>query len=424
MADFDFPSQIPDEALDELEKVKLHPFTSEQIKAAQAIESVQVAGATPAKARALERSVPFLKPQEDVFTLTGRSLGDFIDIAIDQESNLLGNRWLTREGSLFVVAPSGHGKSSFCIQCMINWSIGRVAFGFKPSRPLKILMLESEDDDADNKAFVQVLRTMNLSQKEMDLLAQNTRVEFRRDLCNDRFFAAIDQFLDQFGADILIVNPLTGFCSVELKDEVGMDDFLRNRLNTVMARHNCAPMIVAHMPKGQVAQIEDKQWYEWMYVLSGCASLTNWARAILVFVPCKIRGTYRFITAKRPAQSGWLDPEYYFAHSRQKVDIHGEDFEIIQWLPANDAQISEAKPEPKEKKLRLTSELIYAKMSPITDYTRQSFRVWCKESFQIGVNAADDFLSSMVHHGLIEAIKGQGIGAARLTVFRKSHNKP
>jgi hypothetical protein len=358
--------------------------------------------------------------QEPKFVLSNRTLGDFIDIAIDPESNLLGNRWLTREGSLFVVAPSGHGKSSFCIQCMINWSIGRVAFGFKPPRPLKILMLESEDDDADNKAFVQVLRTMNLTQAEMDLLAQNTRLEFRRDLCNNRFFAAIDQFLDQFAADILIINPLTGFCSVELKDEVGMDDFLRNRLNTVMVKHNCAPMIVAHMPKGQVAQIGNKEWYEWMYVLSGCASLTNWARAILVFVPCpKIRGTYRFITAKRPTQSGWLDPEYFFAHSKEKVDINGEDFEIIQWLPASAAQISEAKPEPKQKKIRVTTELIYEKMSLITDYTRESFRAWCKDSFQIGRDLSDDYRAAMIQNGLIQEIESGGKGAAKTKVFRK-----
>jgi RecA-family ATPase len=156
---------------------------------------------------------PLLR-ERSVFELSNRTLADFIDVFVDPSTNLIGNRWLTQDGSLFVVAPSGHGKSSFCIQCMINWSLGRAAFGLKPSRPLRILMLESEDDDADNKAFVQVVRTLALSQEHMNLLADNTRVEFRRDISGERFFEAIDKFLEQYPADILLINPLTVFCTV------------------------------------------------------------------------------------------------------------------------------------------------------------------------------------------------------------------
>jgi uncharacterized protein YoaH (UPF0181 family) len=292
---------------------------------------------------------------EEKFTLSNRTVPDFIDIAILEETNLLGNRWLTRDGSLFVVAPSGHGKSSFCVQCMINWAIGRPAFALKPPRPLRILMVQSEDDDADMKSFVQCTRTMNLSQDEMDLLHENTRVEFRRDLAGERFFCAIDQFLTQYSADILIVNPLTGFCTVDLKDEIGMNTWLRDRLNKIMEKHGCAPMIVAHMPKGQLNQIKDKEWYEWMYVQSGCVTLTNWARAILVFVPSsELRGTYKFMAAKRPTQSGWTAPEYFFSHSKKHVELNGEDFEVIEWIPSTDSQIAAAFPDslPKTKHIQ------------------------------------------------------------------------
>lgn len=353
------------------------------------------------------RSNPLVELHEkaEAFTLRGRSLHDFLDIVIDPGSNLLGNRWLTREGSLFVVAPSGHGKSSFSIQCAIHWALGRVAFGIKPARPLKILLLESEDDDAENSSFVQVLRTMNLSAEEIDLLQANTRLEFRRDLSGDRFFNAIDQFLDQYQADILLVNPLTGFCTIDLKDETQMNEFLRNRLNSVMAKHRCAPVIVAHMPKTQVAQLQDKEWYEWMYILSGCVTLTNWARAILVFVPSSVRGTYRFITAKRPAQSGWLEPEYYFQHSKEIIhQPGGNELEVIQWLPASEAQIVEAKPEPKVKTktlAKVSSEAVFTKMSPIMEYSRESWREWCKDTFHIGYHQADNIRNSLVHHGRI-----------------------
>lgn len=364
-----------------------------------------------------------LHEKTESFTLSGRSLLDFLDIQIDPQSNLLGNRWLTREGSLFVVAPSGHGKSSFSIQCAILWALGRVAFGIKPARPLRILLLESEDDDADNSSFVQVLRTMNLSKTDRELLAANTRLEFRRDLSGERFFQATDQFLTDYPADILLVNPLTGFCTIDLKDENQMNTFLRNQLNSVMAKHHCAPVIVAHMPKTQVSQIQDKEWYEWMYILSGCVTLTNWARAILVFVPSSVRGTYRFITAKRPAQSGWLEPEYYFQHSKEFIRADGgNELEVIQWIPASEAQITEAQPEPKirkSKKANITEALIHSKMPLLEEFSRESFITWFKEQFHHGYHTADDYRKAMVHNGLIEEIIGEGKGSAIPKTYRK-----
>lgn len=370
--------------------------------------------------RAFQSAPQSEQSQSETFTLDKRSVVDYLDIGIDPETNLLGNRWLTRAGSLFIVAPSGHGKSSLCIQAMINWAIGRVAFGIKPTRPLRILLLESEDDEADNKAFVQVLRTMNLAAQEWELLHQNTCIEFRRDLTGQRFFDASDQFLAQFPCDIFMLNPLTGFCTNQLSDEIAMGEFLRAKLNALMVKHHCAPIIVAHMPKGQVAEISDKAWYEWMYVLSGCVTLTNWARAILVFVPSKLRGTYRFITAKRPAQSGWIKPEYFYAHCTKDLEVNHEHFEVIQWVPASEAQIKEAAPEQKQKRIQLSIEQIYHRMSPLEDYTRDSFRGWCKETFQLGRDSSDDFRALMIQRGLIEVIEADEKGAAKCKIFRKS----
>ena len=355
---------------------------------------------------------------EEIFRLSGRRLPDFLDLQIPADTNLIGNRWLTRDGSLFIVAPSGHGKSSFAIALMIHFAIGRIAFGLKPAQPLRILLLEAEDDDADNKSFVQFARTMDLSQAEWALLAANTRVEFRRDLTADRFFKALDAFLFQWPPDIIIINPLSGFYTASLNDDEAIAEFLRNRLNALMVKHACAPIIIAHMPKNQVSQLAEKQWYEWMYVLSGCATLTNWARAILVFSPTKARGTYRFISAKRHAKTGWTEPEFYFSHDTRTIELNGEDFEIISWVQSTPAQIQEAAPEPKaHRKREFTKAEVYQKMSPIEAYTRDQFRLWCKESFQMGRDSSDIIRSALVSDGLIEVTElpgGNGVAKARL----------
>jgi hypothetical protein len=231
--------------------------------------------------------------------LTGRSIFDLLDLQIDPVTNLLGDRYLTQEGSMFIIAPSGHGKSSFAIQAAICWAIGRVAFGIKPVRPLRILIVQSEDDDAESKKFAQVIRKLKLTPKERDLLRANTRFEFRRNLHGESFIAALDSFLTDWPADIAITNPLTGFYLSDLKNEEKVAGFLRGRLSVIMEKHHCAPLVVHHMPKVNFMKLENMQWYDWMYAMSGCAALTNWSRAVLVIAPSKHPGTYRFIAAKR-----------------------------------------------------------------------------------------------------------------------------
>lgn len=363
---------------------------------------------------------------EEIFHLSGRRLPDFLDLEIPADTNLIGNRWLTRDGSLFIVAPSGHGKSSFAIALMIHFAIGRIAFGLKPAQPLRILLLEAEDDDADNKSFIQVARTMNLTEREWSLLADNTRVEFRRDLTGDRFFKALDAFLFQWPPDIIIINPLSGFYTQSLNDDEAIAEFLRNRLNALMVKHACAPIIIAHMPKNQVSQLAEKQWYEWMYVLSGCATLTNWARAILVFSPTKIRGTYRFISAKRHAKTGWTEPEFYFSHHTRSIELNGEDFEIISWVQSSQAQIQNAKPDQKEhkRKREYTKAEVYQKMSLLDSYSRDQFRSWCKETFDMGINTSDRIRSTLVDDGLISVIETPGVGAIKSRLFKKNQSHP
>src|SRR4029077_1520802 len=124
------------------------------------------------------------------FKLTGRNVLDLLDLKIDPGSNLLGDRWLTRDGCAFVIAPSGHGKSSFSLKAAICWAIGRIAFGIKPSQPIRILIIQSEDDDAESKKFVQLIRKMKLTEEEQRLLRANTHFEYRRDLSGDRFINA------------------------------------------------------------------------------------------------------------------------------------------------------------------------------------------------------------------------------------------
>jgi len=335
--------------------------------------------------------------------LSGRTILDFLDVAIDPLTNLAGNRWLTRDGSGFVIAPSGHGKSSLAMQLAICWSIGKIAFGIKPARPLRILIVQSEDDDAETKKFVQMIRKMGLSEEEIITLKANTRFEFQRSLSGDRFIEALDGWLTEWPADIVIINPLTGFLLCDLKDDEKVNLFLRDKLSAVMAKHHCAPLVFHHTPKTNFTKLENMQWYDWMYAMSGCAGLTNWGRAVLVVAPSKLPGTYRFIAAKRFDEIQWTEREYWYSHSTEKITLDGQESILVQWLPSTEEQIRSAEPEKKISKFKnATSEMVLEKMSPFEWVTRQQFIDWAKEKFSLARDPADKMLTDLADRDLVE----------------------
>jgi hypothetical protein len=73
--------------------------------------------------------------------LVGRSFVQYAQMDVPQEETLLGNRWLCRGGGALIVAPSGQGKSVLTAQASILWGCNKPAFGIKPSRPLRSLIL-------------------------------------------------------------------------------------------------------------------------------------------------------------------------------------------------------------------------------------------------------------------------------------------
>ena len=80
---------------------------------------------------------------------TGASLLDLSQQEIDESSTLLGNRFLCRGGGIFIVGPSGVGKSTLSIQLAAELACGRPAFGIMPRQALRILIIQAEDDEGD-----------------------------------------------------------------------------------------------------------------------------------------------------------------------------------------------------------------------------------------------------------------------------------
>ena len=91
-------------------------------------------------------------------------------------------RWLCRTNGAIIVAPSGMGKSSCSFQTAILWSCGRSAFGIKPPKPWRILILQAEDDDDDTTEMCAMLDNpkLGLIDPEKQLVERNTHLDLER----------------------------------------------------------------------------------------------------------------------------------------------------------------------------------------------------------------------------------------------------
>lgn len=289
---------------------------------------------------------------EEVLPLTGASLLALSKRSIPTDKTLLGDRWLCVGGGSLFVAPSGIGKSTMSVQSAALWSCGQPAFGIKPARPLRVLIVQAEDDEGDLVEMARMIEHLDLSKDQTELVGRNTHLEFLNDKTGHAFTRRLDVMLTLWPCDLVIINPLSAYLGSDTKDEEKVNQFLRTWINPILTTHGVAAIFIHHTPKTISRDTSDWKATDWMYSGSGVAGITNWARAYLVIDPTETHGVFRFIAAKRGKRIGWQGSETYWAHTRDEGKLL--------WVPADRDQILLAKEASKAKPddlLRLVPEL-------------------------------------------------------------------
>src|SRR5205814_7826426 len=96
-----------------------------------------------------------------------RRLSELVLPRENDPDELLKHRFLCRGGGMLLVGPTGAGKSALAMQAKILWALGRDAFGFTPTRPLKSLLVQAENDDGDLAEMRDgVMRGLHLSAED------------------------------------------------------------------------------------------------------------------------------------------------------------------------------------------------------------------------------------------------------------------
>ena len=270
-----------------------------------------------------------------------KAMADLVTPPRDAPDELIKDRFLCRGGAALVAANTGKGKSSLTRQIAVCWAAGLPIFGMTPTRPLRQLIIQAENDEGDEARFRDgVARCpyrppLPAGQEEQDAPGPLPPDVFARAARQIVVARCVDQFgpgfLETLRAlveadgpfDIVWVDPLLAFLGGDVSDQKTMSPFLRNGLAPLMIKFNLAVILIHHTPKPIRTTSRDFRATDMgAYLGMGSAELANWPRAVLALETTAHRGVFRLRAAKRHGALGWRDPQTgeltdsrYLAHS-------------------------------------------------------------------------------------------------------------
>ena len=259
--------------------------------------------------RLLERDVP--KPETILSRYKFKPLNELTPGSLYDGLTLLGNRCLCRCGSLLMIGRTGIGKSSFAMQCALCWGAGKEAFGIKPAGVLKSVFVQAENDEGDLCEMREgVLMGCGFSPAESDLAQSNIIIDKVDDRAGDNLFPLLDELLTEHEPDLLWLDPLLSFAGCNLSAQAEITPFLRNQLQPLVNKHNCAVIVLHHEVKPP-KEDNGNTWAtsDYAYAGAGSADLANWARAVLVVRSTQSTGLFELIAAKRGKRLEWVDDQ-------------------------------------------------------------------------------------------------------------------
>ena len=271
----------------------------------------------------------------------GQRLSELVRSCDDDPSELLRHRFLCRLGGLLLVGPTGIGKSSFAMQAMILWALGREAFGIVPTRALRSLLVQAENDEGDLAEMRDgVIEGLGLSQEEARLAMANV-VVVREDARTGLLFfvETLQPALAAHRPDLLWIDPALAYLGGEANSQKDVGGFLRNMLNPLLHQFDCGCVVVHHTNKPPTGK-EKPDWQagDFAYLGGGSAEWANWARAVIVLRSVGSHSVFELRAAKRGPRLRWREPDGS-TPCFTKMIAHATEPGVICWREAEAEEV-------------------------------------------------------------------------------------
>jgi len=127
----------------------------------------------------------------------------------DDKTVLIGGerRWICQGYPFQIVGFSGTGKSSMAAHLAVNWAIGHAPWSLKPVRPLRILMVQAENDLGDASEAI-IGATAKLHESDRRLLKENLVFVRQATKTGFAFVEYLGQMVEKHRIDLIIADPL------------------------------------------------------------------------------------------------------------------------------------------------------------------------------------------------------------------------
>jgi hypothetical protein len=349
------------------------------------------------------------------YFLTPRPLSwEELQKAPDLSDSLLENRALERGQGGLLFGPSGCGKSTLGFQMCCCWSAGMTGAHIAPVKPLRIVILQTEDSVNDLREYREgILSQKCFTSEKIALVKENLIVlepvagglpDYLRDL--------LDHVSEKFKPDLISLNPLLAFCGADYTRELG--SMLYSVIDPIIKKHRIGFLGVHHTPKPFSRAGQSYGAYDHQYLAAGDARIANWPRLSLQIEPISANPvlTACFRIAKRWQRIGWLNEhgeptrERFLKHSSGKI-----------WW--EDATQSEADLAHEEEDSALILDVLPPPSEP--GIIREEVRLRAKNKLKVGKAKADDWLKIELRKGMIDRAETQTESKRKTALFRRMY---
>lgn len=231
-------------------------------------------------------------------------------IPADDPSYLLGNRLLRRGEFGGFVGPSGLGKSTTGTQLAMHWSAGLPALGLAPLSPMRVVMVQGENDEAEMCMLTSgIIEAGEFTPEQIEKVEANfVMAEVTTgDITNGRLMPLLKQYVKEHDADLVILDPLFVYYSGEINSASSLGKFLRD-LAQEFKEMDVAVLFVHHTAKRKTAQGGSSGSLDPVYGSMGSSEFSNVARIIFTLDHHpKVPGYAKLMIGKRGGRSPWTD---------------------------------------------------------------------------------------------------------------------
>jgi len=248
-------------------------------------------------------------------------------------TNVLGNRWLCRGGSLVMAGQAGTGKSALMMQAAINWTLGQDFFGIKTNDGMKMrtLVIQAENDAGDVAESMQdQINGLYLDEDQRAELKDRMFI-YRESVATGKEFGdVLRKLVIQHQATICFVDPLMAFVGADISETAEAAKFLRHIIQPILNETGVIIVFMHHTGKPKSSKDKEGQTMaDLAYQLFGSSEVTNWAREIACLQRCPgDEPIYRLGLTKRRSRAGMTDGispspvgEIYIRHSPKRGEI-------------------------------------------------------------------------------------------------------